>query len=127
MKSCNFCLMNKTVSSLKIDKKGRCQFCLIHQKMENEYPLNRNTKQELEKIVLCDLQIKIYPELEEKFLTILKNSGLPNLKFGKQIDFVLEKWNDDESKNLSKLIEHNSSIVLDYIKHGIDNTMNKFN
>tara|TARA_Y100000816_G_C25863709_1_gene450912 strand:+ start:16 stop:438 length:423 start_codon:yes stop_codon:yes gene_type:complete len=44
-------------------------------------------KQELEKIVLCDLQIKIYPELEEKFLTILKNSGLPNLKFGKQIDF----------------------------------------
>ena len=44
-------------------------------------------KKELEKIVLCDLQIKIYPELEEKFLTILKNSGLPNLKFGKQIDF----------------------------------------
>ena len=51
MKSCNFCLMNKTVSSLKIDKKGRCQFCLIHQKMENEYPLNKNTKKELEKIV----------------------------------------------------------------------------
>ncbi len=44
-------------------------------------------KKELEKIVLCDLQIKIYPELEEKFLTILKNSGLPNLKFGKKIDF----------------------------------------
>ena len=44
-------------------------------------------KKELEKIVLCDLQIKIYPELENKFLTILKNSGLPNLKFGKKIDF----------------------------------------
>ena len=44
-------------------------------------------KKELEKIVLCDLQIKIYPELEQKFLTILKNSGLPNLKFGKKIDF----------------------------------------
>ena len=44
-------------------------------------------KEELEKIILCDLQIKIYPELEQKFLTILKNSGLPDLKFGKQIDF----------------------------------------
>ena len=27
-----------------------------------------------------------------------------NFKDGKQIDFVLEKWNDDETKNLSKLI-----------------------
>tara|TARA_Y100000816_G_scaffold206221_1_gene152277 strand:+ start:182 stop:604 length:423 start_codon:yes stop_codon:yes gene_type:complete len=44
-------------------------------------------KAELEKIVLCDLQTRIYPELEEKFLSILKNSGLPNLKFGKKIDF----------------------------------------
>ena len=50
-----------------------------------------------------------------------------NFKDGKQIDFVLQKWNDDENKNLSKLIEHNSSIVLHYVKHGIDNTMNKFN
>ena len=44
-------------------------------------------KDELEKIVLCDLQTKIYPELEQKFLTILKNSGLPDLKFGKRIHF----------------------------------------
>ena len=44
-------------------------------------------KDELEKIILCDLQIEIYPELEEKFLTILKSSGLPDLKFGKKIDF----------------------------------------
>ncbi len=44
-------------------------------------------KSELEKIVLCDLQTAIYPELEKKFLTILRNSGLPDLKFGKKIDF----------------------------------------
>ena len=44
-------------------------------------------KDELEKIVLCDLQIEIYPELEKKFLTILRNSGLPNLEFGKKINF----------------------------------------
>ena len=44
-------------------------------------------KDELEQIVLCDLQIKIYPELELKFLNILKSAGLPDLKFGKKIDF----------------------------------------
>ena len=44
-------------------------------------------KEELEKIVLCDLQTQIYPELEEKFLTILRASGLPDLKFGAKIDF----------------------------------------
>ena len=44
-------------------------------------------KSELEKIVLCDLQTEFYPELEKKFLTILRNSGLPDLKFGKKIDF----------------------------------------
>ena len=42
-------------------------------------------KDELEKIVLCDLQTKIYPELEQKFLNILRNSGLPDLKFGKKL------------------------------------------
>ena len=44
-------------------------------------------KDELEKIVLCDLQIKIYPELEQKFLNIIKSAGLPDLKFGEKIDF----------------------------------------
>ena len=44
-------------------------------------------KDELEKIILCDLQTEIYPELEKKFLTILRSSGLPDLKFGKKIDF----------------------------------------
>ena len=44
-------------------------------------------KKDLEKIILCDLQTEIYPDLEQKFLNILKNSGLPDLKFGKKIDF----------------------------------------
>tara|TARA_B100000029_G_C17335737_1_gene873394 strand:+ start:448 stop:870 length:423 start_codon:yes stop_codon:yes gene_type:complete len=41
----------------------------------------------LEKIILCDLQIKIYPKLETIFINILKNSGFPNIKFEKKIDF----------------------------------------
>ena len=44
-------------------------------------------KGDLEKIILSDLQIMMYPELEEKFLTILRTSGLPDLKFGNKIDF----------------------------------------
>ena len=44
-------------------------------------------KQDLEKIILSDLQTKIYPSLEEKFLNILRSSGLPDLKFGAKIDF----------------------------------------
>ena len=35
------------------------------------------SKADLEKIILSDLQIMMYPELEEKFLTILRTSGLP--------------------------------------------------
>ena len=44
-------------------------------------------KNELEKIILCDVQIDIYPELEKSFLNLLHNSGYPNVKFEKKIDF----------------------------------------
>ena len=44
-------------------------------------------KKELEKIILCDAQIKIYPNLEKSFLNMLHNSGYGNVKFEKKIDF----------------------------------------
>ena len=44
-------------------------------------------KKEIEKIVLCDAQIKIYPELEKSFLNLLHNSGYPDVKFEKKVDF----------------------------------------
>jgi len=44
-------------------------------------------KKELEKIILCDLQIKIYSDLEKSFLNLLHNSGYPEIKFEKKIDF----------------------------------------
>tara|TARA_Y100000591_G_C21809797_1_gene687190 strand:- start:839 stop:1261 length:423 start_codon:yes stop_codon:yes gene_type:complete len=44
-------------------------------------------KKELEKIILCDVQIKIYPELEKSLLELLHNSGYPNIKFEKKVDF----------------------------------------
>ena len=44
-------------------------------------------KKELEKIILCDVQIKIYPDLEKSLLNLLHNSGYPGIKFEKKIDF----------------------------------------
>ena len=44
-------------------------------------------KKELEKIVLCDVQIEIYPSLEKSLLDLLHNSGYPGIKFEKKVDF----------------------------------------
>jgi preprotein translocase subunit SecB len=44
-------------------------------------------KKELEKIILCDVQNKIYPDLEKSLLDLLHNSGYPEIKFEKKIDF----------------------------------------
>ena len=44
-------------------------------------------KKELEKIILCDVQKKIYPDLEKSFLEFLHNSGYPEIKFEKKVDF----------------------------------------
>ena len=44
-------------------------------------------KQEMEKILLCDVQNKIYPNLEKTFLDLLHNSGFPEVKLEKKIDF----------------------------------------
>ena len=46
-----------------------------------------NDKKELEKIVLCDVQNKIYPDLEKSLLDLLHNSGYPGVKFDKKVDF----------------------------------------
>ena len=45
-------------------------------------------KKELEKIILCDAQVEIYPDLEKSFLDLVHNSGYPGVKFEKKIDFV---------------------------------------
>jgi len=48
---------------------------------------NIKDKQDLEKIVLCDVQNEIYPNLKKTFLDLLHNSGFPEVKLDKQIDF----------------------------------------
>ena len=44
-------------------------------------------KKELEKILLCDVQIEIYSDLEKSLLDLIHNSGYPGIKFEKKVDF----------------------------------------
>ena len=44
-------------------------------------------KDDLEKIILCDVQNEIYPELERIFLNMIRDSGYPDLKLEKKINF----------------------------------------
>ena len=44
-------------------------------------------KKELERIILCDVQTKIYPDLEKSLLDLLHNSGYPGIKFEKKVNF----------------------------------------
>ena len=44
-------------------------------------------KKDLEKIILCDVPTLIYPDLENSFLNLIHNSGHPDIKLEKKIDF----------------------------------------
>ena len=48
---------------------------------------NVDDKKELEKIILCDVQNKIFPQIEKCFLDLLHNSGYPEIKLEKKVDF----------------------------------------
>ena len=48
---------------------------------------NIKEKKDLEKIILCDVPTKVYPELEKAFLDLIHNSGHASMKLEKKIDF----------------------------------------
>jgi len=41
----------------------------------------------IEKIILCDVQKEIYPNIEKVFINLLSNSGFPGIRFEKKVDF----------------------------------------
>ena len=45
-------------------------------------------KKEIEKIILCDVPNKIYPDLEKIFLNLLTDSGFPGIKLEKKVNFT---------------------------------------
>ena len=51
--------------------------------------LNKEIKDKniLQKIVLCDVQKEVYPEIEKALLNLLHTSGYPEIKFEKKVDF----------------------------------------
>jgi len=52
-------------------------------KLENEI----KDKNILQKIILCDVQKDVYPEIEQALLNLLHTSGYPNIKFEKKVNF----------------------------------------
>ena len=44
-------------------------------------------RKEIEKIILCDVQNKIYKNLEKAFINLINDSGYPGIKIEKKIDF----------------------------------------
>ena len=44
-------------------------------------------KKEMEKFILCDLQVEIFPRIREAFIQILRHSGFPEANFSGEIDF----------------------------------------
>jgi len=77
------------------ESKKKSHFEMIYTtviKLNNEI----KDKNILQKILLCDVQNKIYPKLENAFLNMLTNSGYPNIHFTKKVDFeklYKEKFN----------------------------------
>ncbi|MDC3173855.1 protein-export chaperone SecB [Candidatus Pelagibacter sp.] len=56
----------------------------------------KDNKEEMQKIVLCDIPTAVYPKLEKAFLNLIHDSGHPNITFDKKIDFnklYSEKFN----------------------------------
>lgn len=65
----------------------------------------------------------------------LSHTQYPRLRFGignnfakgRQVDFVLGKWNDEENAELPALTEKASEAILSFATIGIERTMNLFN
>ena len=70
----------------KQENKKKSYFEIVYStiiKLHNEI----KDKKELEKIILCDVQTEVYPDIEKALLDLLHNSGYPNIKFEKKVDF----------------------------------------
>ena len=46
---------------------------------------------------------------------------------GRQIDYVLGEWNDEERKSLTERLEKSAQLIISFVLSGVKNTMNRFN
>jgi len=80
-------VFTKLIYKDKENSKKKTYFEMVHStviQIEEENP----KKEELKKFILCDLQIEIYPKIQETFIHILKLSGFPQIKISGKVDFM---------------------------------------
>ena len=68
------------------ESKKKALFELLHSTVVEIQDTNIK-KNEMEKFILCDLQLEVFPKIREAFVQILRNSGFPEANFSGEIDF----------------------------------------
>ena len=80
-------VFTKLIYADKDKSKKKTYFEMLYStviQIEDENP----EKEEMKKFILCDLQIKIYPKIQETFIQILKLSGFSEINISGTVDFV---------------------------------------
>ena len=80
-------VFTKLIYKDKENSKKKTYFEMVHStviQIEDENP----EKEEMKKFILCDLQIEIYPKIQETFIQVLKLSGFPQINISGTVDFV---------------------------------------
>ena len=68
------------------ESKKKALFELLHSTVV-EIEDTKIDKNEIEKFILCDLQIEVFPKIREAFVQTLRQSGFPEANFSGEIDF----------------------------------------
>ena len=68
------------------ESKKKALFELLHSTVV-EIEDTKIEKNEMEKFILCDLQLEVFPKIREAFILILRHSGFPEANFSGEIDF----------------------------------------
>ncbi len=70
-------------------------------------------------------------DIQDKLNTINYNRlrfGISNeFSKGRQVDYVLGEWTDEESEKLDKRLEQASKMLISFAMSGVNHTMNQFN
>ena len=69
------------------ESKKKALFELLHSTVV-EIEDTKIEKNEMKKFILCDLQIEIYPKIQDTFIQVLKLSGFPQINISGKVDFV---------------------------------------
>ena len=69
------------------ESKKKALFELLHSTLVEIGDINIE-KNEIEKFILCDLQLEIFPRIREAFIQILRHSGFPEANFSGEVDFL---------------------------------------